>query len=174
MREFKRQQGGALSRLPLASRRLYLGFLVLAVCAFASSVALYYDSLGLSPDGAVDYFLGNMDDLDAEEIRIEKSARELLEVTHFHLYTMPLWLLVLAHLFLMARGGRWKGWVVAGALAFTALHVAGPWIVRATGTGWVMGATGVPFLVFYLVMALWPIPELLGGADPGGGHGPAG
>ena len=165
MREFKRQQGGALSRLPGASRYLYLGFLVLALCAFASSMALYYDSMGLLPDTAADYFLGNMDDPKAEEILIEKSTRQLLEVTHFHLYTMPLWLLVLAHLFLMARGGRWKGWVVGGALVFTVLHVAGPWVVRATGSGWVMGATGVPFLVLYLVMALWPIPELLRGSD---------
>ena len=53
--------------------------------------------------------------------------------------------------------------VVAVAVIFTLLHVLGPWVVRFGGAAWawVMPVTAVPFVLSYLVMALWPLPELL-------------
>lgn len=154
---------GALSNLPYPGRLLYAAFLGLTTLGFVTSLGLYYDALGLSLSQSAAHYLGNADDLGASEILVEKTARDLLQVSHFHLFTMPVILLVLAHLFLLARGGRWKGWVVAVATLSTALHVAGPWLVRYGGAGfsWVMPATGLPFAASYGLMALWPLPELL-------------
>ena len=162
MREYIRGTG-TLSRLPLASKILYIGFLLLTLAAFANSLLLYYDSMGWTAAEAATWYLGNEDQEDALEMVLEKSPRELLEVSHFHLYTMPVLLLVLGHLFLLARGGAWKLWVIVLASLFTALHVAGPWIVYFGGPswGWVMPLTGGPFLGLYLFLALWPLPDLL-------------
>jgi hypothetical protein len=75
---------------------------------------------------------------------------------------MPVVMLVLGHLFLLSRGGKWKGWVVASAPVLTVLHVAGPWIVLYGGAsfGWWMPATALPFVAVYVFMALWPLPDL--------------
>ena len=154
---------GALSNLPYPARLLYAGFLGLTTLGFITSLGLYYDALGLSLRQTAAHYLGNADDPSAPEILVEKSIHDLLQVSHFHLYTMPVILLVLAHLFLLSRGGAWKGAVVAVAVLCTGLHVAGPWLVRFGGPGWawVMPVTGLPFALSYGIMALWPIPELL-------------
>ena len=161
MNDFSRPPG-ALGRLHRDARWLYLSFLLFALAAFATSLALYYDSMGFAPSGAAAWYLGNEDQPDAMTLLLAKSPRELLEVAHFHLYTMPMFLLVLGHLFVLARGGAWKRWVVGAAVLFTALHVAAPFAVWSLGGawGWVMPATGVPFVASYLVMILWPMPEL--------------
>jgi len=149
------------SRLPAQGRLLYASFLGFTLLGFGTALALYWDGLGLLR--AAEHYLGNADNPDATEIIIEKSPRELLEVTHFHLFTMPVVLLVVGHLFMLARGGPWKRHVVAVAVIFTLLHVLGPWVVRFGGAAWawVMPVTAVPFVLSYLVMALWPLPELL-------------
>ena len=172
MREFRRNSG-TLSRVPRAGRLLYAAFLGFVLLAFCSSVALYWEGLGLDLGQHAAHYLGNADDPDATRILLEKSPRELLEVSHFHLYTMPVLLLVLAHLFLLSRGGAWKHWVVGTAVVTTLLHVAGPWLIHFGGAGqaWIMPVSGVPFLASYLVMALWPLPELLG--SPASAAGPA-
>lgn len=164
MRDFNSPRG-ALGRLSPGARLLYLVFIGLTLLGFASAMALYYDSLGIGASTAATYYLGNGDNPSAAELIVEKSPRELLETAHFHLFSMPVVLLILGHLFLLARGGRWKSWVVGAASALTLLHVAGPWVIRYGGAawGWVMPATGIPFLVLYLVMAVWPVPELVRG-----------
>lgn len=167
MREYQRR-GGSLSRLPAGARALYGAFLGFVLLGLASSMALFYDSLGLTAQRASAWYLGNADDMEAAEILLEKSPRELLEVSHFHLFTQPVVLLVVAHLFLLSRGGPWKGWLVGAAVLSTLAHLAGPWLVRYGGPGWLMGATGTPLLVCYLVMVGWVVPDLLGrrGGEP--------
>lgn len=162
MREF-RQRSNTLTRLSPGAKLLYLSFLLLTLAGFATSLALYYDSLGIAPSDAAAWYLGNEDDPDATEMLLGQSGRQLLEVAHFHLFTMPILLLVLGHLFLLARGGSWKQWVVGAAALSTVAHVAGPAVIWALGPGmgWIMGATGVPFLALYVFMALYPVPDLL-------------
>ena len=162
MREFRRNSG-TLSRVPRAGRLLYVAFLFLMVLGMVSSVLLYWDGLGLDLEQHAAHYLGNDDDPAAVDMLLAKSPRELLEVSHFHLFTMPVVLLVLGHLFLLARGGAWRGWVVGTAVVTTLLHVLGPWIIYVGGAGWawIMAASGLPFVASYLVMALWPLPELL-------------
>lgn len=154
MREYH-LRSGALRRLPLGGRLLYTAFLLFCLAGLVSALALYQDSLGLGLTSVQQYYLGNADDPQATELLFEKSPRELWEVTHFHLFTMPVLLLVLGHLFMLARGGAWRGPVLAVAVLATALHVAGPWIVRFLGLGLVMPLSGVLLLGSYLVMIAW-------------------
>ncbi len=92
-----------------------------------------------------------------------KSLRSTLEVTHFHLFIMPLQWLVLAHLF--ALGGwsqRGKLWVVGISAAAVAGHIAAPWVAR-TGSALstpFYAVTGLALALTFLVMTLVPLREM--------------
>lgn len=151
-----------LTRLGPGAKLLYLSFIGFTLVGLLGTVLLYANGWGWTGDSAAEYVLGNEDNPDAEQMRFAKPTRELLETSHFHLFTIPVTLLILAHLFLLARGGRWKFWVVAASIAFTAAHMAGPWIIHfgGPGLGWFMPATAWPFMALIVFMALWPVPEL--------------
>jgi hypothetical protein len=66
-----------------------------------------------------------------EPIVVAVTYRKLLEVTHFHLFTMPVVLLIVGHLFFAtALGARAKLAWVGTASATVVLHIATPWLVR--------------------------------------------
>lgn len=167
MREFVRTNT-SLARLPAGSKWLYGSFLVLIIAGFLSSVVLYYGSMGLGFSSVSRYYLGNANDPSATQILLEKSFRDLMETAHFHLFTMPVVLLILGHLFLLGRSAPWRTWVVVAAAVVTALHVAGPFVVRygGAGFGWVMPATGIPFLLLYLFLAVVSLRDLLSRPPP--------
>ena len=75
---------------------------------------------------------GEMRERYQEALTVAVTYRKLLEVTHFHLFSMPVYLLILSHLFMLSRiGERAKvGWISLGTLG-VAGHVAAPWLVRA-------------------------------------------
>jgi hypothetical protein len=92
-------------------------------------------------------------------IVVAVSYRKLLEVTHFHLFTMPVVLLIVGHLFLATGlGERAKiGWLVAAAASVTA-HLATPWLIRYGGGGlaFLHAVTGVALTVTMSVLTLYP------------------
>lgn len=61
-------------------------------------------------------------------------TRKLLEVTHFHLFTLPIFLLVLTHLFVLTpmKSNRRVLWM-GGVWLCGALHITAPWILRFAG-----------------------------------------
>jgi len=160
MRDFQ-GRSGTLGRLNVGAKALYLSFNLLTVLGFATALVLYWDSLGLGIASVASYYLG-IDDPNAMEIAVEKTPRYLLEITHQHLFSMPVITVVSGHLFLLARGGNWKAGVVISAPILTLLHLAGPWIVRYGGPGWAwwMPVTALPFVAVHVFMALWPLPDL--------------
>jgi hypothetical protein len=161
MREF-RDRSGALARMNIGSKVLYSAFLGFVLLGFVSSLALYYDSLGLDLTSHAEHYLGNEADTESMEILLAKPVRELLEVSHFHLFTMPVLLLILGHLFLLARGGIWRMWVLLLAILSTAAHVAGPWAIHFGGPGWswLMAASGLPFVGSYMLMGGWSFVDM--------------
>ncbi len=159
MRVFQ-ASGGSLSKLPAASRRLYGVFLLFTLMAFMTSVALYTDLAGWDGSNAVESYLGNEGDPEAVDIKVPRSVHQMLEQTHFHLFTQPMLYLVLSHLFLLARGGRAKEVWVFGTGAFLLAHIMAPWWVFSGAPGWVMAVTAWPMLIGMVGMALWPLPEL--------------
>src|SRR5690606_26606461 len=115
MREFERQTG-RLRGLPLSARLIYSGFLAFVLLGLGISVWLASEMVGLDLDRVGEYYAGQATsesqsvtssgpelelppELDAAVEPEPRSLRATLEVTHFHLFSMPLHWMVLAHLF---------------------------------------------------------------------------
>lgn len=181
MREFGKKSRLAL--LPLSARVLYSVFLVFTLVGLGVSAWLGETIVGLELDKADEYYAGISPTIDSaagagasdgpalelpEEMNAlpppePKSFRSTLEVTHFHLFTMPIHWLVLAHLFAMcAVAERWKTTIVlASALAMGA-HIAAPWIARSGGVfakGF-YAASGVLLLATFAWMALAALDDM--------------
>ncbi|WP_437961672.1 hypothetical protein WME76_19905 [Sorangium sp. So ce119] len=94
---------------------------------------------------------------EAPRVLVEQiSERKLLEVTHFHLFSVPVYVLILAHLWLLARLPSWlhTAGVVAAVVA-SGLHMAAPWLVRgAPGAAALMPVSGVAMLLSLGAMAV--------------------
>lgn len=140
--------------LPVHTKVLYSAFCVLTLFGLLSS-ALYYETLvGGGFQGVRAYYAGDAEDNDKAAPRDADAAagpalelpaeprrlvvamtfRKLLEVTHFHLFTIPVVLLIVGHLFFATGiGERAKLWWTAGASASVTLHIATPWLVRFGG-----------------------------------------
>jgi len=201
MRDFSRAPG-RLAALPLPARVVYTVFLAFTLAAMALTAWLADDMVGLGGARFGSYYAGTpepgaasgvsggagegggagpvLDMPDEPETPIAEAMprRKLLEVTHFHLFSMPVYLLILSHLFMLSTLGNGAkiAWISV-ASASTALHVAAPWIAAsgAAGAGWVYGLSGVALGGSYLVLSLVPLREMWargGGArtkPPGGG-----
>lgn len=84
-----------------------------------------------------------------QRIAVEYNARRLLEVTHGHLFMMPLFYLVIAHIFVLVGLRPWlnAAFVVTGALSVGA-HIAAPWLVRESASwAFLMPLSGVAMLI---------------------------
>ncbi|WP_437738745.1 hypothetical protein [Sorangium sp. So ce1335] len=94
---------------------------------------------------------------EAPRVLVEQiSERKLLEVTHFHLFSVPVYVLILAHLWLLARLPSWLHTAgVVAAVAASGLHMATPWLIRgAPGAAALMPISGVAMLLSLGAMAV--------------------
>jgi hypothetical protein len=111
-----------LSSLQPSTRIAYTLFLIFSLASYAVMVALATQRSGFTPSSIADYYAGGGE-------RYEKTVGELLEVTHFHLFSMPLMLFVQGHLFLMTRWPRrLKLTLVYAAFLGAACDLAAPWL----------------------------------------------
>lgn len=174
-----------ITRLSLEARVLYTGFLLFLVLGFVSSAWLYSDSFGgLSGRGATEYYRGGAApaepapkaeatggpalDLPEETaavapMRLEKPARQVMETFHFHLFTVPVVLLIVGHLFMLtALSTRLKVGIITVASVATFMHLLAPLLVRFVGPqwGWLMPVSVVGAAVGWLPMLLWPLWEM--------------
>jgi len=177
-----------IDRLSLEARVLYTAFLVFLLGGIASSIWLYEDSFGsLGSDTAARYYLGDAAGAAAEGdgtaegpaldlpeddpapaaaaggLHLEKSPRQVLETFHFHLFTVPVVLLIVGHLFMLtALPLRWKIAVIAIASAGTLVHLVAPLLVRFGGAAWspLMPISVIAATVGWLPMTLWPLWEM--------------
>jgi hypothetical protein len=96
----------------------------------------------------------------AQRLTVTIPYRKLLEVTHFHLFTVPVFLLILTHLFLLtAMARRWKLFFIVAGWSTGALHVLAPWLVRYGGASAAAAfpVSGAGFLASSLVLCLYPL-----------------
>jgi hypothetical protein len=124
MRDLVRVRGGLWS-LQWGTRFVYTLFLAFCVAGYAVMVALALARSGVSTEGIATYYRG-----DDAGLAYPKTDAELLELTHFHLFSMPLMLFVQGHLFLMTSWPRRlkTALVVAGAVGI-AIDLAAPWLI---------------------------------------------
>lgn len=147
MKEFGHARGNALRRLDLGARVLYTAFLVFTCVGLASAGLLHLDGMGSTATEAATYWRG-----DDTGMAYPKSYRQLVELTHFHLFTEPVVLLVIAHLYNL--GGdrpRRKIAAMAGTCVLVAAQIALPWGVAYTPP------TDQPALAGLLASALLPV-----------------
>ncbi len=122
MKEFLYLRDG-LGSLQPSTRFAYSMFLVFSLASYLVMVAIAVDRAGFGVQSAADYYAGAGD-------HYAKTNGELLEVTHFHLFAMPMMLFVQGHLFLMTRWPRkLKLALVWAAFLGAALDLAAPWLI---------------------------------------------
>jgi hypothetical protein len=160
---------------------VYTCFGFFSLLALASSALFYEDLVAGGTSGIRAYYAGEArpaearsapaggpqlelpgDDAATQQTRltVAVSYRKLLEVTHFHLFTVPVFLLIIAHLFMLTglSPTAKAAWIVAG-WASALVHLAAPWVVRYGGGGWawLYAASGAALAVASAVLTLYPI-----------------
>jgi hypothetical protein len=181
MRQFA-SSGFRLWNLGREARVLYTAFCALTFLGIVSSALYYGDLVGAGTGGVARYYAGAggpavvvaveprggngpvvdvPEDADAgRPIVVAVTYRKLLEVTHFHLFTMPVVLLIVAHMFLATGFSDTAklAWIVAAATS-VALHLATPWVVRYGGASFaiVHAVSGVLLTVTMSVLTLSPM-----------------
>jgi hypothetical protein len=184
------QRGAQIRNLSVEARLVYSVFALFSLAALVVTALLYEDMLGL-PGGerAAAYYGGapaeaaptealepsgpviDLPDVPAQaaapasgaSLVAQVSARKLLEVTHFHLFTAPIFFLVVAHLFLLCGASRpIKLGVIAVSAASLGVHLAAPAIIRAAGgaVAWLMPATGLLMGATLTMMTVWPLAAM--------------
>lgn len=155
MKEFLQPKGGLQALQP--STRWALGlFLVFALLGYGVMITLGLSRSGWSLESIRTHYAGSTPDA-------AKSVGELLELTHFHLFAMPMQLFVMGHVFMLGHAGqRWRRWVVLAAFVGAACDLAAPWVVLEAGTiGALLKCLGRVLLApSLLAMAVLPLIEL--------------
>jgi hypothetical protein len=182
MKDFIRP-AGRLRVLPVPARLVYSVFNVFSLLALAETAWLGADMLGTDLGGVAAYYAGAPSapppaaaapsdaagpvlELPDEPLTAEPAAmplRKLLEVTHFHLFTMPVYLLILSHLFMLSRmSAGVKIGFIAGGSSSVLLHMLAPWLARSGGAGASLfyAISGALLFVCMLVMSLVPLIEM--------------
>ena len=193
MRQFA-SSGFRLWNLSTEAKLVYTGFCLCALLALVSTSLLYDDMVGAvsraSGRSVSRYYAGEaasataaptgnlaaggpeiaLPDEPATPIAVPMSYRKLLEVTHFHLFTIPVFLLIITHLFMLtALSRRTKVvFIVAGWLA-TVAHIAAPWLERYGGGGFATfyAATGAALALACLAMTVYPVWSMWWGRPRG-------
>ena len=71
----------------------------------------------------------------APSMTLSMPYRKLLEVTHFHLFTIPVFVLILTHLFLLTETSALSQTVwISLAWLSALLHILAPWLIRFGST----------------------------------------
>jgi hypothetical protein len=182
MRQFA-SSGFRLWNLGLEAKVLYTTFCVLTLFGIVSSALYYGDLVGAGTSGIKSYYAGEAprsapppaapatpapgpaidvpdDEAAHPPIVVPMTYRKLLEVTHFHLFTMPVVLLIVGHLFLATSlGDRAKRLWLVGASGSVVAHLATPWIVRYAGgrVAFLHAITGMALTLTMSVLTIYPV-----------------
>jgi len=102
---------------------MFLGYIALL---WVSNGLMYFHRMGLTPESVVAYYLGS-----EEQFTQPRSYEGMLEVSHFHLFSMGMLVVTLTHLMLMTDFSiRLKIWLSALTYASALADEAGGWLVR--------------------------------------------
>jgi hypothetical protein len=102
---------------------MFLGYIALL---WLSNGLMYFHHMDLTPSSVIGYYLGS-----EEKFTQPRSYQGMLEVSHFHLFSMGMLIVTLTHLMLMTEFSvRLKIWL-SGLTYLSALaDEAGGWLVR--------------------------------------------
>lgn len=105
---------------------LVLMFLAYIALLWVSNGMMYFHHMDLTPDSVIAYYLGS-----EEQFTQPRSYQGMLEVSHFHLFSMGMLVLTLTHLMLMTEFPvPLKIWLSSLTYAAALADEAGGWLVR--------------------------------------------
>lgn len=183
MRDFA-ASAGRLRVLSFGAKLLYTAFAISAILGLIISWQLYGAAIGEGGDkvyysgaeapnkpiadppaapGADGPALELPEEATAPRAMTEQiSERKLLEVTHFHLFSVPVYVLILAHLWLLARMPSWLHTAgIVASVVTSGLHLAAPWMIRGRpGLSALMPISGVAMLVAMGIIAIVPAIDM--------------
>jgi hypothetical protein len=177
LRQFS-STGFRIWNLGREAKLVYTGFGVFSLLAFLVSFLFYDDLVGEKTAGVAGYYAGAAaapasaaplpsgprielgDERPPERLVVPVTYRKLLEVTHFHLFTLPVFLLIIAHLFMLTglEPSTKAAWIVAGWSA-SLLHLAAPWLIRygSARLSFLYPLSGAAMGVAMTVMTVYPV-----------------
>lgn len=105
---------------------LFLGYMLLL---WVSNALMFFAEMDLTYQSVVDYYRGN-----AENYTNPRSYEGMLEVAHFHMFAMGVFVLTLVHLVLFAElSSRAKRFWLWTPFLFAVGNEAAGWLVRFAG-----------------------------------------
>lgn len=105
---------------------IVLLFLAYVTLLWVSNGLMYFHKMGLTASSVTDYYLGS-----EENFTRPKSYQSLLEVSHFHLFSMGILAVTLTHLLLFANlPVGLKVWLSGITFASAVADEAAGWLVR--------------------------------------------
>ncbi|MFL5400348.1 MAG: hypothetical protein ACJ79P_20825 [Myxococcales bacterium] len=158
MKAFSRR-GFQLRSAPLETRVAYTGFLILTAPGVVSLAALSFGRMGVSPSAIATYYRGG-----ETEMSFPKQFWQMMEVSHFHLFSVPVVVLILAHLlYATPISVRARVWLTALTFLGALLEIGGPWAVRYVAggfavlllAGWILLAVGIAAIVLVSLISMW-------------------
>ncbi len=144
----KYMQTGGFQNNPLM--RMTLSWtLLFAAGLWATNAAMYFQRMSLSPASVQAFYLGS-----AEEYSQPRSAASMLEVSHAHLATMGVMILLLTHLAIFAPWkDRTKKWIIALGFGSSFIGEGSGWLVRFVSPGFAVLKV-LCFVTFQAVLAV--------------------
>lgn len=135
---------GGMWSLPTSNKIFFTFFLSIMAIATGLGFLNYYERTGFSSQKTIRYYCGDKEEeLDtppsAEENRLKleeglffpKSYRELLEVTHTHIFSIPIVIFVLSRIMAMTHTREGLKITVYGvSFMGIILNLAAPWLIR--------------------------------------------
>jgi hypothetical protein len=126
---------------------MFLGYIALL---WITNGMMYFHKMSLTPDSVVSYYLGS-----EENFTQPKSYQSLLEVTHFHLFSMGILVLTLAHLLLFTPlNMSLKIWLTGMSFVSAVADEAAGWLVRFVHPGFAWFKIGSFLLLEFSLLAL--------------------
>lgn len=149
-----------LSQLPFGARLFYSLFLVMVLLGLMSCLGFAFAKSGFSTEALAEYYRQDSSALGG------KPFLELLETAHFHLFSMPVFFLVLGHIFFLSSLSEYTKLVVV-VTAFVALlaEIALPWLIvyQSGAWAWLEHPTRIALFGTFLIFIVVPLREMWSG-----------
>lgn len=179
--ESRREMASGLTVAPLSNRLFFSYFLILTSAAVYIGFFTFHDRTEFSLHKIQRHYLGSEDESFDPEIVVEseetadegfffpKTYKEVLSVTHVHLFMMPLILFVLSRILTMTLLRReLKIVVFSVAFAGTIFNISGPWLIMYISPhlaivllmSYVLLGISFPFFIVIPLYEMWFKPKV--------------
>jgi len=137
-------------------RLIIVSFLLYGAALWVTNALLYFNKMSLSYRSVVEYYLGS----EARFLQ-PRSYQGLLEVTHFHVFAMGIFILTMAHLTLFVPlRPRTKLWLICLSFFAGIADEAAGWLTRFVHPGFAYAKIGA-FLLLQGTLAVLLIAVLV-------------